>query len=147
MSSTRLQNLKLSTSPSNSDAEPSSSRRPAKRLKTGVPSETTETEAHVVSNDHIKDTRIKTKSKTQTKMQQRGIETEFDDEHDRRTSKTKGKNKATANDPVPEDFPPRGSSLWRVGPHVSAAGGVENAVYNAASLGCVDAFQVFHAAF
>lgn len=36
-----------------------------------------------------------------------------------------------------QDFPARGSSRWKVGPHVSAAGGVENTIINAASIGCV----------
>lgn len=35
------------------------------------------------------------------------------------------------------DFPQRSSSLWKIGPHVSAAGGVENAILNAASIGYV----------
>lgn len=35
------------------------------------------------------------------------------------------------------DFPERSDSLWKIGPHVSAAGGVENAILNAASIGCV----------
>lgn len=96
MSSMR-QNMKLSsTSPSSSGAEPLSSHRPAKRLKTRVRSETnTETEAHdshVVSNDPIKDTRMKTEAETQTKtesrIQPRRIATEFDDKNDKRTLKT-----------------------------------------------------------
>ena len=33
------------------------------------------------------------------------------------------------------DFPTRPTSLWKFGPHVSAAGGVENAVLNAAKIG------------
>lgn len=35
------------------------------------------------------------------------------------------------------DFPTRPKSPWKIGPHVSAAGGVENAVLNAASIGYV----------
>lgn len=35
------------------------------------------------------------------------------------------------------EFPARSTSLWKFGPHVSAAGGVENAVLNAAKIGCV----------
>lgn len=32
-------------------------------------------------------------------------------------------------------FPSRTASEWKIGPHVSAAGGVENTVINAASIG------------
>jgi hypothetical protein len=35
------------------------------------------------------------------------------------------------------DFLKRPQSPWKIGPHVSAAGGVENAILNAASIGCV----------
>ena len=38
------------------------------------------------------------------------------------------------------DFPKRPDLPWKIGPHVSAAGGVENAVVNAASIGCVPHF-------
>lgn len=36
-----------------------------------------------------------------------------------------------------ETFLPRVNSRWKVGAHVSAAGGIENAVINAASIGFV----------
>lgn len=36
-----------------------------------------------------------------------------------------------------EDYPKRSVSEWKVGAHVSAAGGVENAILNAASIGYV----------
>ena len=39
------------------------------------------------------------------------------------------------------DFPQRPNSLWKIGPHVSAAGGVENAILNAASIGYVANIQ------
>lgn len=39
------------------------------------------------------------------------------------------------NEPRPEDYPERVTSPWKVGVHVSAAGGVENAVRNAAAVG------------
>ncbi|KAH8099663.1 AP endonuclease [Cristinia sonorae] len=42
----------------------------------------------------------------------------------------------------PADFPARGNSPWKVGPHVSAAGGVENTIVNAASIGST-AFALF----
>ena len=45
--------------------------------------------------------------------------------------------KATKPIPTPGDFTPRAENAWKIGPHVSAAGGVENAVLNAASVGYV----------
>ncbi|TCD66811.1 hypothetical protein EIP91_000947 [Steccherinum ochraceum] len=42
----------------------------------------------------------------------------------------------------PDDFPARSDIRWKVGPHVSAAGGVENTVINAASIGAT-AFALF----
>lgn len=47
--------------------------------------------------------------------------------------KTKGK--SVAIDPA--SFLPRVDSKWKVGAHVSAAGGVENAVLNARAIGWV----------
>ncbi|KAH7921053.1 AP endonuclease [Leucogyrophana mollusca] len=41
-----------------------------------------------------------------------------------------------------QDFPTRFLSPWKVGAHVSAAGGVENTIYNAASVGA-NAFALF----
>lgn len=43
--------------------------------------------------------------------------------------------KAKLEEPKPEDFLARVESLWKVGVHVSAAGGIENAIPNAAKLG------------
>ena len=40
--------------------------------------------------------------------------------------------KETQATPTPSDFAPRVSSAWKVGAHVSAAGGVDNTVVNAA---------------
>ena len=47
----------------------------------------------------------------------------------------KSKTKAKQEEPKPEDFPARVESPWKIGVHVSAAGGVENAIVNAAKLG------------
>ena len=43
--------------------------------------------------------------------------------------------KEPAAEPKPEHYMTRFFSSWKVGPHVSAAGGVENAIVNAASVG------------
>ncbi|KAG9038893.1 hypothetical protein FRB95_013571 [Tulasnella sp. JGI-2019a] len=45
-------------------------------------------------------------------------------------------------EPVLEHYQPRSSNSWKIGAHVSAAGGVENAVTNAASIGA-NAFALF----
>ncbi|EFI28286.1 endonuclease IV [Coprinopsis cinerea okayama7 len=51
--------------------------------------------------------------------------------------------KTNADEPVDtSSFLPRVKSPWKVGAHVSAAGGVENAVVNAAAIGC-NAFALF----
>ncbi|KAG1725718.1 xylose isomerase-like protein [Suillus paluster] len=50
--------------------------------------------------------------------------------------------KKTNQEPSTEDFPVRVSSPWKIGAHVSAAGGVENAVRNAAMVGA-NAFALF----
>ena len=38
-------------------------------------------------------------------------------------------------EPNPSDYPTRVDTLWKIGAHVSAAGGVENAILNAAAIG------------
>ncbi|RPD67489.1 AP endonuclease [Lentinus tigrinus ALCF2SS1-7] len=45
-------------------------------------------------------------------------------------------------EPKPEDFPARMTNRWKIGPHVSSAGGVENAIVNAARVGA-NAFAIF----
>jgi len=56
-----------------------------------------------------------------------------------KAKKGKAKGKAKANDEEHDrnQFLPRLDSPWKIGAHVSAAGGVENAVVNASSIGCV----------
>ncbi|GJE97725.1 AP endonuclease [Phanerochaete sordida] len=54
----------------------------------------------------------------------------------------KPRKKADVVEFTPEDFPKRPDLPWKIGPHVSAAGGVQNAVLNAASLGAT-AFALF----
>lgn len=49
----------------------------------------------------------------------------------------KPRKKAAVVEYTISDFPKRPQSHWKIGPHVSAAGGVDNAVLNAASIGCV----------
>lgn len=45
--------------------------------------------------------------------------------------------KKSAPSEFPEDYPRRVDSPWKVGAHVSAAGGVENTILNAARIGYV----------
>ncbi|KAH9952040.1 AP endonuclease [Amylocystis lapponica] len=58
------------------------------------------------------------------------------------TKKPTRRRKAQTDELKPEDFPARIENLWKFGPHVSAAGGVENAVLNAAAVGA-NAFGLF----
>lgn len=58
------------------------------------------------------------------------------------TTPAQKKRKKTVDEPLTEDFPVRVSSPWKVGAHVSAAGGVENSVLNAAMVGA-NAFALF----
>lgn len=68
--------------------------------------------------------------------------TRFADLGDAANVKPKKQRKKKAVNPLkPSDFPPRVVSLWKVGAHVSAAGGVENAIANAAAIG--SAFSTF----
>jgi AP endonuclease-1 len=50
---------------------------------------------------------------------------------------TKAVRKAKVNksSEIPEDYPARVANAWKIGAHVSAAGGVENAILNAAKIG------------
>ncbi|OBZ69274.1 putative endonuclease 4 [Grifola frondosa] len=50
-------------------------------------------------------------------------------------SKVPKRKKIHEIEPTPEDFAPRVSNAWKIGPHVSSAGGVENSIINAASIG------------
>lgn len=52
------------------------------------------------------------------------------------------KRRKTGDEPLTEDFPVRVSSPWKIGAHVSAAGGVENTVRNAAMVGA-NSFALF----
>lgn len=55
--------------------------------------------------------------------------------NDSKPGKRGAKKKATAAEPVPGDFAPRKTRDWKVGAHISGAGGIENAVVNAAKIG------------
>ncbi|KAJ3555715.1 hypothetical protein NM688_g2421 [Phlebia brevispora] len=99
--------------------------RPAKRARTGL-RKSSSTDNQV--EESLEHPPLPTGKSTETSM--------------KKASKAKGKAKAEPVDYTPEDFPTRISSMWRVGPHVSAAGGVENTVWNAASLGAT-AFALF----
>ncbi|KIM22190.1 hypothetical protein M408DRAFT_333026 [Serendipita vermifera MAFF 305830] len=53
-----------------------------------------------------------------------------------------GRKKKAAQEPTPADYPPRISREWKVGAHISAAGGIENAILNAAKIGA-ESFALF----
>ena len=80
-------------------------------------------------------------SKSEGKVQQRSAHverdlsplTDLDESQD--IVNPPGKKKQT-KEPVPSDFQRNVSNPWRIGAHVSAAGGVENAIIHAAEIGC-----------
>ena len=49
--------------------------------------------------------------------------------------KSRTKKVKQAIEPSPSDYPTRVDTPWKIGAHVSAAGGVENAILNAAAIG------------
>ena len=56
----------------------------------------------------------------------------------------KATNNSTRKDSLRfEDYPVRAQIDWKVGAHVSAAGGVENTILNAASIGFVSLIRLF----
>ncbi|KAJ6630382.1 xylose isomerase-like protein [Mycena sp. CBHHK59/15] len=58
------------------------------------------------------------------------------------TSRTKGKGKGKDKAVDPLQYAERTPSLWKVGAHVSAAGGIENAIINASAIGA-NSFALF----
>ncbi|KAI0746789.1 xylose isomerase-like protein [Daedaleopsis nitida] len=111
-----------------------SSRRPSRELSTGSsPSSTPISEEH-------------DKSRPTKRARVDHSNPEDYSPNDERAGKdgTQRRRKAKIQppDPSPDDFAPRAVNLWKVGPHVSSAGGVENAIVNAASVGA-NAFAIF----
>ena len=47
----------------------------------------------------------------------------------------KPRKKAAQGEPSPADFPSRPNCEWRIGAHISAAGGIQHAIPNAAKIG------------
>lgn len=66
--------------------------------------------------------------------EERGLE-HVDADSTELAQKLRRRKKAETIEPKPEDFPSRVVNPWKVGPHVSSAGGVENAIVNAATVG------------
>lgn len=60
-------------------------------------------------------------------------------------TKTKGKRggRAKKGSPPTTDFPPRSNLEWKIGAHVSAAGGVEESITNGAKIGFVISSMTF----
>ena len=52
-------------------------------------------------------------------------------------TKAKGKRGERAKKGSPTDFPPRSDLEWKIGAHISAAGGVEESIINGAKIGFV----------
>ena len=61
------------------------------------------------------------------------VEEELEPKAKKRASKKKG----PPPEPKPEDFVQRAANPWKIGPHVSSGGGVENSIVNAAAVGYV----------
>ena len=61
------------------------------------------------------------------------VEEELEPKAKKRASKKKG----PPPEPKPEDFVQRVANPWKIGPHVSSGGGVENSIVNAAAVGYV----------
>ncbi|KAJ7615123.1 xylose isomerase-like protein [Mycena rosella] len=70
------------------------------------------------------------------------LETELPNPAKKLKSVPKGKGKAKSKVADPPQYAERAESLWKVGAHVSAAGGIENAVINAAAIGA-NSFALF----
>ena len=62
---------------------------------------------------------------------------EGEDESVPKTQKRTRRRKSPPPEPTPDDFAPRVANRWKIGPHVSSSGGVENSVINAAAVGYV----------
>ena len=62
---------------------------------------------------------------------------EGEDESAQKTQKRTRRRKSPPPEPTPDDFAPRVANRWKIGPHVSSSGGVENSVINAAAVGYV----------
>ncbi|KAJ8469314.1 hypothetical protein ONZ51_g9085 [Trametes cubensis] len=78
-----------------------------------------------------------------TKRARIGIpEVAFCENYDTASQKRPRQRKKTVNEHAPGDFMVRAANPWKIGPHVSSAGGVENAIINAASVGA-NAFAIF----
>ncbi|KAI5983070.1 xylose isomerase-like protein [Pisolithus albus] len=84
-------------------------------------------------------TQPSTKPKARTNVEQPVVAR---DTHADRPPKRRRTTRTDDADSTTEGFPTRVCSPWKVGPHVSAAGGVENAVRNAARIGA-NAFALF----
>nr|VWO96348.1 Cytochrome P450 monooxygenase AKT7 (EC (AK-toxin biosynthesis protein 7) [Ganoderma boninense] len=65
-----------------------------------------------------------------------------EDEFAQTTQKRTRRGKSPPPEPTPDDFAPRVANRWKIGPHVSSSGGVENSVINAAAVGA-NAFAIF----
>ncbi|KAI1791074.1 AP endonuclease [Ganoderma leucocontextum] len=64
------------------------------------------------------------------------------EESEPKTQKQTRRRKSPPPEPIPDDFTPRVTNRWKIGPHVSSSGGVENSVINAAAVGA-NAFAIF----
>ena len=63
--------------------------------------------------------------------------TDGEDKSPPMTQKRARRGKSPPREPTLDDFTPRVTNRWKIGPHVSSSGGVESSVVNAAAVGYV----------
>ncbi|KAL6301648.1 xylose isomerase-like protein [Sparassis latifolia] len=106
---------------------------------TVVRAATVKDESQAITDKPPKRVRKKAGSTTEVKS---GTAEAVNEVEESRTKSVKRKKKIEAVEPMPEDFAPRALNEWKIGPHVSSAGGVENSIVNAATIGA-NAFALF----
>ncbi|KZT02361.1 AP endonuclease [Laetiporus sulphureus 93-53] len=104
---------------------------------------TEDTEAAAIDSPRPAKRARKAKTRTQVKVASEDSGKKLvDDVEDEVPKPKRVRPKAVLVEPVPTDFAPRAVNAWKIGPHVSGAGGVENTIVNAAAVGA-NAFAVF----
>lgn len=122
-SSKKAKSRRLSTS---SD-EDSQTARPTKRARKSDTTDAGESQTTLVA-EKVSSMKIKAGSSVVGESQTTAVE-------EAKETKKGVRRKKNAAEPTPGDFPPRVSREWKVGAHISAAGGIEQAITNAAKIG------------
>jgi AP endonuclease 1 len=95
--------------------------------------------AHIVKDATLQESQVTLVSSRQTTsvIESQATVVETQDEKVSTKVTKMAKKKSSTTEPNPKDYPPRKSCEWKVGAHISAAGGIENAIANAANIGSV----------